>query len=293
MGGDWAARETDSEGRATFRLPAGRWEIVAMQGEQAIVPTAQEITGSTVSPQVVRLKALGRTQSLRGRVRFQSPWPEDVYAEVHRTLTAVASPADPREGRWPVASSPVDEDGEFVLNVPPGRWRIGLREVIGVGVETGNSAESPIHIDLDLSQRTGVIGLLGDIGLGLERIGPPFSFTVILVYAIGPSRRLTPLYSTWARDNNTYGIYFVPPVEGTLAVTAWRPGAVPVPAAARIVPLALGGGSLRPGTIWNHDFRFITASGTVEGEIIEAPDVQCRRGGLGGFGHRIRGLDDG
>lgn len=259
--GDWQTTTTDATGQALLRVTPGTWEIAILHTELAVLPPAQVVTVRSGESRAVEFRALPRSAGITGNVRFRSEPPAALSG-----LHAAAYPAIPTDGNYPVSVAQLAEDRSFSLAVPPGRWRIGLLEIPqGIDVRevaTEHGRESQVELEVDFRKLTGVTGLIFEAGLVTERLGPAFSLTTVGLYAIGADGQHRILGATQARADQTYAVFAQAPAGVPLAAFAWRPGGASVPAAVRSAATA-GGASFA-------DFRFVTASGTLIGTVVDS-----------------------
>ncbi len=259
-GGDWHAATTDGAGQARLPVTTGTWDVVVIHPDLAIVPSSRSVTVRTGERRAVEFQALSRSVEIKGRVHFRSEPPSTLAA-----LHAAAYAEDPAAGILPVSVVALSDDRSFALRVPPGRWRIGLLEVVHAGVSRPVVAEpgqeSRVELEVDFGGLTGAMGLVFEAGLITERIGPAFSLTTVGLYAIGTDRQRRVLATTQARADQTYSILAAPPAGTALAVFAWRPGGTAVPAAVRVFAAS--------GEAAFADFRFVVNSGTLIGAVVD------------------------
>lgn len=259
--GDWHAATTDAAGQVRLQVAPGTWDVVVTHPDLAVVPSSRSVTVRTGERRTVEFQALPRSVEINGRIRFLSEPPSTLAA-----LHAAAYPESPAAGSLPVSVVALTDDRSFALHVPPGRWRIGLLEVVHAGVsrpvvaEPGQESRVELEVDFRGWGLAGAVGLVFEAGLITERIGPAFSLTTVGLYATGADRQHRILATTQARSDQTYGI--LAPAAGTaLAVFAWRPGGTAVPAAVRIFAA--------PGEASFADFRFVVNSGTLVGTVVD------------------------
>lgn len=260
FGGDWHAATTDGAGQARLPVAPGTWDVVVIHPDLGIVPSSRSVTVRAGERRAVEFQALPRSVEIKGRVHFRSEPPLTLAA-----LHAAAYPEGPATGSLPVSVSALAEDRSFALRIPPGRWRIGLLEVVHAGVSrpvvAAPGQESRVELEVDFRGLTGAAGLVFEAGLITERIGPAFSLTTVGLYAIGGDRQHRILAITQARADQTFAILAAPPAGTALAVFAWRPGGTAVPAAVRIFAA--------PGEAAFADFRFVVNSGTLTGAVVD------------------------
>lgn len=259
--GDWHTATTDGVGQARLPVATGTWDVIVIHPDLAIVPSSRSVTVRAGERRAVDFQALPRSVEIKGLVRFRSEPPSTLTA-----LHAAAYAEDPATGVLPVSVVALSDDRSFALRVPPGRWRIGLLEVVHAGVSSVVVAEPGleprVELDVDFGGLTGAMGLVFEAGLITERIGPGFSLTTVGLYAVGADRQHRVLATTQARSDQTYGILAAPPVGAALAVFAWRPGGTAVPSAARVLAAS--------GQAAFADFRFVVNSGTLTGTVVDA-----------------------
>ena len=142
--GGWADTSTDSDGKYSMYVTAGKWEVVAEPGSNSAFgnqpPKRTKVKNDSTSTVDFSFAKAGHT--VKGTVRNSS-------GVAISTLWAWAYARTDNNDFDVITDAPVDQ-GEFTLKLPAGNYKVGL----WIGPETGYSMKSEVDVDLSGEEST-------------------------------------------------------------------------------------------------------------------------------------------